>query len=97
LFDLTVRVRIEGGVDRAVRFSRAMRLRTTAAPPLGESVVKEPPIRIFPPGCMTTTLTAPFAFDRNRRRIARALPPRRSQATRKRKTVTAVNIVSKKN
>ena len=43
-------------------FSRAMRLRVTAAPPLGESVVKSPPIRILPSGWTTTTRTVPFAF-----------------------------------
>ncbi len=43
-------------------FSRAMRLRATAAPPLGERVVKLPPIRILPSGWTTTTKTVPFAF-----------------------------------
>src|SRR6266513_2366114 len=43
-------------------FSRAIWLRVTAIPPLGESVVNSPPIRILPSGCTTTTRTVPFAF-----------------------------------
>src|ERR1044071_9839578 len=43
-------------------FSRAMWLRVTGGPPLGESVVKPPPIRILPSGWTTTTSTGPFAF-----------------------------------
>jgi hypothetical protein len=43
-------------------FNRAMWLRVTAAPPLGESVVKSPPMRILPSGWTTTTRTAPLAF-----------------------------------
>ena len=42
-------------------FSRAMRLRVTAPPPLGESVVKSPPIKILPSGWTTTTRTVLFA------------------------------------
>src|SRR5205807_10506666 len=43
-------------------FSRALWLRATATPPLGESVVKSPPIRILPSGWTTTTRTTSFAF-----------------------------------
>ena len=43
-------------------FSLAMWLRVTGDPPLGESVVKPPPIRILPSGWTTTTYTGPFAF-----------------------------------
>ena len=43
-------------------FSRAMWLRVTTAPPLGASVVKSPPIRILPSGCITTTRMSLFAF-----------------------------------
>ena len=43
-------------------FSRAMWLRVTGAPPLGESVVKSPPIRILPSGWTTTTRIVPLAF-----------------------------------
>src|SRR5438128_10668031 len=43
-------------------FNRAMWLRVTAAPPLGESVVKSPPIRILPSDWTTTTRTTPLAF-----------------------------------
>ena len=42
-----------------------MWLRVIAAPPLGESVVKSPPRRIFPFCWMTTTRTNPFAFGSN--------------------------------
>src|SRR5438445_754971 len=39
-----------------------MWLRVTAAPPLGESVVKLPPIRILPSDWTTATRTTSFAF-----------------------------------
>src|SRR6266446_9659178 len=39
-----------------------MWLRVTAAPPLGESVVKSPPIRILPSACTAIDSTLLFAF-----------------------------------
>src|SRR4051812_49015173 len=42
-----------------------MWLRVTVGPPLGASVVKSPPRRIFPSGWTTTTSTNPLAFGSN--------------------------------
>src|SRR5437867_7695819 len=43
-------------------FSLALWLCVTGGPPLGQSVVKPPPIRILPSGWTTTTQIVPFAF-----------------------------------
>ena len=68
-------------------FNRAMRLRVTAAPPLGASVVKSPPIRILPSGWTTTTRTAPLAFGS---KPSSADCPRTAVATNSNSTTIAV-------
>ena len=42
-----------------------MRLRGTAAPPFGESVVKKPPAKILPSACTATERTTSFALGSN--------------------------------
>ena len=42
-----------------------MRLRVTAAPPFGASVVKSPPAKILPSACTAIEKTEEFAFGSN--------------------------------
>jgi hypothetical protein len=64
-------------------FSRAIRLRVTATPPLGERVVKEPPTRILPSAWSAIALTVLFAFGSN---AASTVPSGLSRAMRLRVT-----------
>src|SRR5258708_31503242 len=78
-----------------------MRLRGTAAPPLGESVVKLPPRRIFPSGWKTTTVTRPFAFGSKPSSAdcprTAAAPPASSTATENSKGPTFLAALTERN
>ena len=53
--DSIIRVRVEGGVERAVRVQPGNVVARDRRSAIGESVVKSPPMRILPSGWTTTT------------------------------------------